>query len=284
MVPIILMKLLVVTTRKDRSRNRLTEEARGKGIEVSQLYYENLGTKNLKSEYFRDYDFCILRDPYNIGKDFSETMKRIMSFFKESQILDCRVYQKHPRYEDKLFQHILFKDTMKMPRFWHYTNTEEIDTPLPVIVKRRISSRGRDVFMIKTENEINRFFKENDIGDYLFEELMKIKRDIRVLVIGNEVIGAVDRKFRVKNNKGYDGIGVKVRNEYRLSEDMKKMVIEIARKMESDFCGIDFIIDENDQIYLLECNISPQFVAFENALEVNVAERVIDAIVSQKKD
>ena len=129
--------------------------------------------------------------------------------------------------------------------------------------------------------EIRTFFEDRRVSDYFFEEYIHPKKDIRIIMIGNEIIGAVERRPRLKNNSGYRGVGVKVIGQCDITEDMKTDAIEISRTIRSDFCGIDFVVDENGRHYLLECNISPQFVSFERVSGINVAGKLMEYILKK---
>ena len=276
------MRLLIATTRKDKSCDRIMEECGKKNVEVTRVFYEELRLHELRPEKFREFDFCILRDPYNTGRDFSIYLRTIFRFVG-SRVLDCRTYERYPFYEDKLFQHILFRNVMKMPGFWYYNRVNEVDLIYPKIVKKRIGSRGREIFVINSGNEMRKFFGERDVTDYFFEEYIGVEKDVRVIVINNEVIGAVERRVRLKNNNGYTGIGVKVTDRYDIPEDVCKKIIAVSKTIGSDFCGIDFVVDKEGMVYLLECNLSPQFVSLEHVLGINVAERLVEFIMESCK-
>ncbi len=274
------MKLLIVTTRNDKSWRRISEEALKKNLSVSTLFYEDLRLHELNEEMFKEFDFCILRDPYNTGKDFSIFLRTIMSFFPKRHVLDYQTYKHHPFYEDKLFQHILFSKYVKMPMFRYFTKIDQIDITLPAIVKKRISSRGKEIYLLDSAKEVEEFARERNLSDYFFEEYMNVKKDIRIIVINGNVIGAVERRRRIKISGNYRSIGVKVVKGYNPQEEMIEKAILVSRIIKSDFCGIDFAIDEKKRLYLLECNISPQFVSFERILNLNVAEKLIDFILT----
>ena len=281
---LIVMKLLVATTRKDRSRSLIAQAARERDLDVTQLYYEDMDPEDMKPEKFSGYEYCILRDPYNTGQDLSNTLRAILPFFRKEQVLDYDIVRNYTDFEDKLSQHNLLRDTVKMPGFRHYANPGGVQIEaFPVVVKKRISSRGKGIFVVRSREELDRFLKERDINDYIFEEHLDTEKDIRILLIGKDIIGAVERGVRTKDNHGYDGIGVRVRGEYSVPSELQNKAIEVSRRIGSDFCGIDFIIDKGGRTWLLECNISPQFVALERTLNIDAAGRLMDFITSQNK-
>jgi hypothetical protein len=273
------MKLLLVTTRQDRSRDRLVEEAGKAGFDLSLIYYEGLGHDELKGMDPDDYDYAILRDPYNTGHDYSGILRRLLEVLAPERVLDSEVYRKNPEYEDKLFQHGLLKDIMAMPGCWHFRKAREVDVQaFPVIVKKRISSRGRQLYVIKSEEDLQRFLGSNDPDGFLFEEFIDIAKDVRVLLIGHGIVGAVERRIREKDSDGLTGIGVKVTNTFEVPEDIRRKVVEVSKSIGSDICGIDFVIDRSGKAFLIECNVSPQFASFERISRINVAARLMDFI------
>ena len=210
------MKLLLATTRQDRSRQRIFDEARERGLDVEMVYYEDLGKEGLDKERLAGFDYLIPRDPYNTGKDLSQVMKEVMSLFREGKILDHEVFTQHPEYEDKLFQHRLFGEVMDMPGTTE--PGEAGKAGFPVLFKKKISSRGRGIFIIRDQEELDRFLQEKQPEDFFVEEMISITRDVRILMVGHEIIGAVERRIRTKDNHGYQGIGVKVTGRFEVPE------------------------------------------------------------------
>ncbi|MAG50125.1 hypothetical protein CL621_00610 [archaeon] len=272
------MKLLIVTTKKDLSCDKIIEEAKKKDIDILKIFYEEFNLKDFKPEKFKDFNFCILRDPYNTGTDYSTYFKKMLKFFGEHKSFDYKAYNKFPSYEDKLFQHDLFGNALEMPKI--YSLTDGIES-FPIIIKKRISSRGKNIFVIDTKKELEKFLSEYDISDYIIEEFLDVEKDIRIILVNNKIVETVERKTRFKENGNYTGIGVKILNKYEPSEEIKKKAILVSKIIGSDFCGIDFIMDKNENNYLLECNISPQFVSSERILDVNIAEKVINFILKK---
>jgi hypothetical protein len=276
------MKLLLVTTREDRSRDLLAEAAQKRGLDVTMLYYEDLDAGSLREEDFSGYDYAILRDPFNTGVSYLETLKKILSFLPEERVLDSGIIRDYMKFEDKLSQHRIFRGIARMPKFRHFSAPGEVRVnAFPVMLKKRISSRGKGIYIIRNQQELERFLSEHDIDDFLIEDVIGVEKDIRVLMIGREVAGAVYRRIRTKDNHGYEGIGVKVMGGFDVPGDIRKRAAEISEKIGSDFCGLDFAIDRSGNAWLMECNISPQFVAFENAMKSDAAGRLIDFMLSK---
>lgn len=264
------MKLLIITTERDLAYNRIEEEAKKKGIEVSKVLYKNIKPSDLQG----NFDFCIERYAHWPKEKSLPYLQRLLEIFGNNSMLDYQMYEKHPYlYDDKLLQHEFFGDIM--PKI-----LKEVET-YPVIIKKKTSSRCKDVFLLNSKDEVEKFLKDKNENDYFFEEYIEAKKDIRVIVLGNEVVGCVERRIKIKDKKGYKGIGVKVADKCMIDEKVKEDAIKIAKKLECDFCGVDFILDRNGKHYLIEVNLQPQFISSERTLGINIARKLIDFILAK---
>jgi len=272
------MKLLIATTKKDLSFNRLKEEAIKKGFSVEKILYEEIKILP-EPNFLKKFDFCILRDPYNLGIDLSKYFLYIRNFFNKNNLLDFNTLNKFPKYEDKLFQNTFFsKHKIKMAKFYHILNLKELDTlKFPLIIKKRVSSRGKEVFLAKSISSAKEFFENRNIPDYIFEEYITLDKDYRIVIINNKIICAVLRKINIHPGK-LNRIGVKVGVKTSIPYNIKKMALKIAKLIECDFSGIDIFAGKDNEAYFGECNISPQFSSFERNTKVNVAGILMDII------
>ncbi len=276
------MKILLATTRSDRSRFLIRGAAERKGLEPTMLYYEDMESPPGKDE-LSEYGFSILRDPFNTGKSYLGLLEATLEKLDPDRVLDYHIMRHYLAHEDKLCQHELFEGAMDMPRHWHFRGPDEPGSglPFPLVAKKRISSRGRGVFVLNSEDELRGLMEGRKIEDFIFEERIGIERDIRLLFIGGRLHGAVERRIREKNNKGFTGIGVKVKGEFMPSPGLEESVREAASRSGSDFCGIDVAIDRKGMPWLMECNVSPQFIALERVLQRDAAGSLMDLIIEK---
>ncbi len=106
-----------------------------------------------------------------------------------------------------------------------------------------------------------------------------IASDIRVLVIGSEVIGGIKRsaasgEFRSNVHRG--GIPEK----YQLSGKEKKLALKAAKAIRLDIAGVDWIETSRGPV-VLEVNATPGFQGFESATGIDVAGKIIKYAVKQ---
>ncbi|HDS30955.1 MAG TPA: RimK family alpha-L-glutamate ligase [Firmicutes bacterium] len=98
--------------------------------------------------------------------------------------------------------------------------------------------------------------------------------DIRSLVIGNRVVGAIRRKatageFRANVHKG--GVAEAV----ELSKVDMKLAMKAAKSIGLNIAGVDWIVTRDGPL-VLEVNATPGFQGFESATGMDIAGEMID--------
>lgn len=279
------MKLVLFTTKIDKGAQAIEEEAKRMSLPCQIYFCEELVYKN--GEIFnsslnllsinRD-DKIILRDPYNTKSDYSFFTKKILEKYYKNISLDKERYSKFSFYKDKLFQVDLFiKLGITTPETFFGRNINRF-LKFPVIVKPRIGSRGRGIRIFNEFKEMESFFAEKDLLDYIIQKYHKAKKEYRILLLRHKIIGVVDKYIRLKD-EGKVGVKInKVVND--LSAKIKQDAIRITEELKADFVGVDVIHAGDGEDYFLEANLSPQFNAFARATGINVARKVISSALT----
>ncbi len=267
------MRVLIATTSKDNSAKAIAKRLAEKNMEAVIAHYGKLPAG--------DFDYYVLRDPYNEGKDLSLAFRKLFEKIGSDKVLDYKAITTFPEFEDKLFQHRLLSTKVPMLRFWSLPGLEYADFSYPIVVKKRISSRGKEIFLIRSKAELEAFFHTRELEDYFFEEFYPAKKDIRVILIGGRVIGAVNRVVRQKPNQGFSGMGVKVREVHQTNQAEAEIAKRCVLELGADFCGVDMLLGEDGQVKVLECNLSPQFISSEKLLKSDIAGHLASFILSK---
>ena len=114
---------------------------------------------------------------------------------------------------------------------------------------------------------VQEFLEKKNNGDY------------RVVVIGNEAIGAEFRRGRTwKTNIAQGGMPSKA----RLTGEMAELAIRATRAMKLDFAGID-IAETKDGYFILETNPSMAWAGFKEVTGVDPAERIVKHLIKAVK-
>jgi len=99
-------------------------------------------------------------------------------------------------------------------------------------------------------------------------------RDLRVIVIGGRVIGAMQRKstdgsFKANISRGGEGA------PYDIDDEMEMLAIQVAKVLDLDVAGVDLLF-HSDGYRICEANSAPGFKGFEEALGINIPQKVFD--------
>ena len=100
--------------------------------------------------------------------------------------------------------------------------------------------------------------------------------DLRVLVIGGKVIGAMRRTapkgdFRANISNGGTG------EPFPLTDEIEHISRETARVMGLDIAGVDLLFDTNGY-KVCECNSAPGFEGFEKYVGIDVAKEIVNYV------
>ena len=118
-----------------------------------------------------------------------------------------------------------------------------------IVIKPLFGSRGKGITRIKDEDTAYLIFETSEqfnLTIYLQKFIPHGNRDIRALVIGDEVIAAM---YRVAENNGWKtNVSLGATPEFcELNEKLKKICVKSAQIIGCEIAGIDIMIPENEQ-------------------------------------
>lgn len=154
-----------------------------------------------------------------------------------------------------------------------------------VVIKENEGSFGMQVYLAEREEEfldiINKIIKENK--RFIVQENIKSSfgRDIRVNIIGDKVIGAMERTslndFRANISQG--GIGRLI----ELSKEEEDLALLAHKALGLDFSGVDLLFGENNEPILCEVNSNLNFLSFEKIWGRSFAREILLYIIGELK-
>jgi ribosomal protein S6--L-glutamate ligase len=105
--------------------------------------------------------------------------------------------------------------------------------------------------------------------------------DIRVLVVGDEVVGSMKRIAQMNEWRSNIHLGAKG-FPIELSDKAKDIAVRASRAVGLEISGVDMIFRGEDP-YVLEVNASPGFRGLLEATKVNAADAIVDYAVKKAK-
>jgi len=257
---------------------RLLQEAQNRGMDLKlcgacdiRLTPEGVF---LKSEKLDSCDFVINR--YKTGCAKAAVNALAKRSYNSQEAVDIYINKYNQLHE-------LRSDAFLIPGYQMGTLCipfEEVESMLglPFVVKGLESSQGKEVFLIKNEEEyrelITLWGTEKEV---LFEEFIATSygKDVRFYSIRGEVAACMTREAE-EGFKANVALGAQVR-PYPITEDIRRIAHDIYEKTKLDFLGIDLLFGR-EGFYFCEINVTPGMEGMERATGVNVAGMIMNTI------
>ena len=132
---------------------------------------------------------------------------------------------------------------------------------LPFILKYRFGKQGMNIYIINNIEEFNEVIININPSDYLLQEYIKhtYGKDVRVFIIGNEVIGACMRvnNSDFKSNLAQGGLSY----HYEIDDIIKNNSLKLAKELKGDIISVDYVFGDNGLLFC-EANTNPGFASF----------------------
>lgn len=195
---------------------------------------------------------------------------------------------------DKFFTHQLLSEAfLPNPRtlFASHSSYELVVKELgsPFVVKRRRGSQGKSVFKIDNIDEGRRYFGK-DTDQYIFQEYLDNAKnghitDIRAVVIGSDDTGrkvvASYQRISQKNDFKANYSISKTGEPIELTDYEKHIAIHASEAIGTSFNGVDIMRYAN-RSFIIETNSNAGLTGITKVTKVNVAQKIIAFIESQK--
>lgn len=143
---------------------------------------------------------------------------------------------------------------------------------LPLILKRVYGSLGLGVYLIKSKKELIEAYKEHCRAPILFQKYVGSSYGVsaRVIIIDKKVVGGFIRynKTDFRSNYGDNASSRPLKERDKCFE----LASYIAKELDIEYAGIDFIFLESSEPILCEINSNAFFEEFEKVTGINVAK------------
>jgi RimK family alpha-L-glutamate ligase len=161
----------------------------------------------------------------------------------------------------------------------------ELRDKYPKIIKHNLSSRGKEVFKVKSGRGLTRIFNQEYFArTMLVQPFLMAGEDLRIIVLGGNAIGAMKRIARKgKYLTNYSQGGMVENYDLNSDSDAKDIAERTAKHFLLDYVGVDLMKGEDGNWKVLEVNRACQFQGFEKATGINVPEKVIKYLLLRKE-
>ena len=161
---------------------------------------------------------------------------------------------------------------------------ESIGGNFPVVCKTLSGSKGVGVFYSESwkslKSILEMVWKINDEEELLIQQYIDSPYDLRVHVLGDEVIAAMKRFVVKEDFRSNYSLGGKIANA-KLTSEQKDMCVTASKAVGVIWGGVDFILDKKGNPYIIEINSSPGTEGIEKATNLDVVNTIVDYIIDK---
>ena len=259
-------KILVFINKNNSSNNYIIEKASLDEdfilTDIEEFQYEinqnkmdlfvKINNKYVNIENFKN--IIVFSRPYNFQLFLEKIKESNINLYNKNFLFSKNINL----ISNKIYQHIFFKQH-DIP-FLPITNIFKEENLNEYIAKHNNASCGENIYLY---TEGNAFFKSIiELKSYFIEKFIKNKKDYRVMMINKKSTGVVLKENKNNQIINFTTGAIFSKVNFPKLEQISKNIVDI---LDLDYCGIDFIEDENENIYVLEINFFSKFEGYEQA-------------------
>lgn len=150
---------------------------------------------------------------------------------------------------------------------------------LPLVFKLNKSSLGAGVFLVKTQSELKEYISQYRATPHLYQKFVagSAGRDIRVIVIGGKAVASMER-FNPDDFRSNIAVGGSART-FNLTPEIENLAVRASEAVDSDYCGVDILLDKDGTPTVCEVNSNAFFKGIETVTGINIARLYVKYIL-----
>lgn len=150
----------------------------------------------------------------------------------------------------------------------------------PFVIKESTGRGGKQVFLIQNKHEWLNTYQTFTSEDLVVQSVqVQTGKDLRVFVIGQDIVGAVLRKSKSGFRANYSLGGTAT--WYPLSNEERQLINHIIQAYDFDLVGIDFLLDLDGNLILNEIEDVVGSRILSAVSEINLLEKYVTHIKSK---
>ena len=231
-------------------------------------------------------------------------LQRCISHFRGLYITSCLEFLGYPvinKYEvseicgNKLRTSlILAKSKVAGPKTYLCFNSDSFKVLIdklgyPIVLKPIVGSWGRGVFPVRNEEIANMLIETREENDspfsriyYVQEMIKRPPRDIRCIVVGDQIVTAIyrysaDNEWRTNVARGGHTVLAPLTNE------LEEIVLNASKAVGGGILGVDVMEDKTRGFVVHEINSNVEFRGASQVSQSNIAGHMIDYVLQFSK-
>lgn len=146
----------------------------------------------------------------------------------------------------------------------------------PMIIKECFGSFGEQVYLVNNKDELIKQVKKIGTKPFVLQEFIKTSfgRDVRIEVIGNEVVASVYRENKNNDFRANITNGA-IARVYMPSDKQVEMALKVCATLNLDFAGVDILFGDDDEPILCEVNSNAYPLNVQSITGVNIINKTL---------
>ena len=156
----------------------------------------------------------------------------------------------------------------------------------PLLLKKNMGYLGQGIILCHNPSQLRDILDTFKISllphiQFMIQEFITHSKgkSIRVIVIGNKVIGAILKEVDKSEYKTNSTFG-STTSIYTIDKELERISLQVTQVLGLDIGGIDFLFD-TDEYKICEVNFQPMFERFEKTTQTNVAKAIVDIAIKK---
>lgn len=153
----------------------------------------------------------------------------------------------------------------------------------PFVIKSTSGKKGREVWSPGTKRELMDLIKtlkgeEKNGKGFLAQEFINASQRVRVLVVGNRVIGSITQpaKWRKRITGFSPSLDEKKINKFNGGKNIDDMALRAIDAVGLDIAGVDILVDEiSKKPFIIEVNAAPSWKLLSKYCQINVEKEIL---------
>lgn len=280
------MRILILHSGKGACLNAIEDELQNAQVDFELALFKKLkvvlhenGTPRVQTENRDLKDFSLIF--FRSFKKYEVEASLVGAYAQHNKIPVVNSgFISHARYSK--IQDLLTLANAGLPIIQTLYGGDQKDIPsslgLPLVAKENASDRGVGVHLIHKKEEL--FSQPRGLH---YQKYISALYDIRVLVLGTQVLGAIERRAasttEFRHNVSLGGTAVQI----PVTAELHTLALKAAAALGCEFAGVDLLQDpKTGQYYILEVNKCPEFMGFMDATGVNVPRELVNFFLRLK--
>lgn len=149
-----------------------------------------------------------------------------------------------------------------------------------IVVKPLFGSLGMGITRVSSQDVAYRVFRALEMIKsvyYLQEYIPHEGEDIRVFIIGDEVVASMKRVSENWKTNISSGGHAKA---YEPSDEIKEISLKASKKLGLDYTGVDVIVS-GDDVYVIELNSTPGWEGLQTVTDIDITAKLVEHVLSE---